>query len=279
MGKDKRQQLTQLLAFIKELYDHPDNKEFAAGIRDLVLNDESFTKGIGASAMRGDPEAIRKIEAYLSLDFRIDAKNLEDYSFIKDESVRERLQADYREMLRYQFGTRNHKIDFPEFCRFAVLQIEMLTNYYFNMRYGSDIGEITRVFMSSFPSFKPYAGMTNVSEIQLKTKLYQIRNEFSWERKDLNTFIYAIDVRNNQSHRSLLINKDLIRETEEKLKQAGAMTSYGRPDYRLAVNVVGNDTLNKYNFQIWLERQPFDEVISAIKKLSEAIANNLSGTH
>lgn len=57
------------------------------------------------------------------------------------------------------------------------------------------------------------------------------------------------------------------------------MTSYGRPDYRLAVNVVGNDTLNKYNFQIWLERQPFDEVISAIKKLSEAIANNLSGTH
>ena len=39
MGKDKKKQLTQLLSFVKELYDHPDNKDFAAGIQALVLND------------------------------------------------------------------------------------------------------------------------------------------------------------------------------------------------------------------------------------------------
>lgn len=52
MGQDKKQ-LTKLLAFVKSLYDDPDNKEFAAGIQAIVLNDfqtenkrESWTKQI-----------------------------------------------------------------------------------------------------------------------------------------------------------------------------------------------------------------------------------------
>ena len=39
MGKDKNKQLRQLLAFVKDLYDNPDNKEFVAGIQSLVLED------------------------------------------------------------------------------------------------------------------------------------------------------------------------------------------------------------------------------------------------
>ena len=39
MDKDKQRLLTQLLGFVKEQYDHPDNKEFAAGIQSLVIND------------------------------------------------------------------------------------------------------------------------------------------------------------------------------------------------------------------------------------------------
>lgn len=38
MGQDKKQ-LTKLLAFVKELYNHPDNKEFADGIQAMVLDD------------------------------------------------------------------------------------------------------------------------------------------------------------------------------------------------------------------------------------------------
>ena len=52
MGQDKKQ-LTKLLAFVKGLYEDPDNKEFAAGIQSIVLNDlragdrrESWTKQI-----------------------------------------------------------------------------------------------------------------------------------------------------------------------------------------------------------------------------------------
>ena len=53
MGKDKKKQLTQLLEFVKDLYNHPDNKEFAAGIQALVLSEikhdrdkEEWTKQI-----------------------------------------------------------------------------------------------------------------------------------------------------------------------------------------------------------------------------------------
>jgi len=38
MGQDKKQ-LTKLLAFVKGLYDDPDNKEFAAGIQAIVIDD------------------------------------------------------------------------------------------------------------------------------------------------------------------------------------------------------------------------------------------------
>lgn len=38
MGQDKKQ-LTKLLAFVKDLYDNPDNKEFAAGIQAIVIDD------------------------------------------------------------------------------------------------------------------------------------------------------------------------------------------------------------------------------------------------
>ena len=42
MGQDKKQ-LTKLLAFVKELYDHPDNKEFADGLNAIVLNRLAIT--------------------------------------------------------------------------------------------------------------------------------------------------------------------------------------------------------------------------------------------
>ena len=52
MGKDKKKQLMQLLAFVKDLYEHPDNKEFAAGIRELVLSET------GAERMTDDTSDI-----------------------------------------------------------------------------------------------------------------------------------------------------------------------------------------------------------------------------
>ena len=67
MGQDKKQ-LTKLLAFVKGLYDDPDNKEFAAGLNAIVLNRLAITTN----------QEIEKVKEALELraDFSI------DYSFV-----------------------------------------------------------------------------------------------------------------------------------------------------------------------------------------------------
>lgn len=47
MGQDKKQ-LTKLLKFVKDLYEDPDNKEFAAGIQATVLNDLQMDNSRGS---------------------------------------------------------------------------------------------------------------------------------------------------------------------------------------------------------------------------------------
>ena len=284
MGQDKKQ-LRKLLLFVKDLYDHPDNTEFTEGIRQMVLADEEFQKRLKESPLfqTADPDSLQRMEKYLSLDYKIDERVFPDYSVIGDETVRERLNSDFREMLRYEYGTRSHRIDFPEFCRYAVLQVEMLVNYYLDKKFSGDIDRIVADIRTSFPEFSTYEGLAQVSEIALKTKLYHIKNVFGWDRNTLNVYLYAADVRNKQSHRSLMVGKDLIKETEEKLKAAGAWNErMEKPDFKKneegvskAVAAIGQDALNEYNFQVWFDSQPFDAVTTAIKQLCDAVAKAL----
>lgn len=282
MGQDKKQ-LTKLLAFVKELYDHPDNKEFAEGIREMVLSDKDFQERLKEVVPGADPESVKRIEKYLSLDFEIDEKIFPDYSVIQDDEARAHLNADFREMLRYQYGTRSHKIDFAEFCRFAHLQAEMLVNYYFEKKFGGNISQIVAAIQTYMPKYNPYDGLIEVSEIAFKTKLYYLRNVFNWSANDINIYLHTADVRNKQSHRSLMADRDLIRETEDKLKAAGAWNAKaGAPIFKkneegvsFAAAVVGQDVLNEYNFQVWYDRQPFGSIISGLKRLLENIASDL----
>ena len=48
--------------------------------------------------------------------------------------------------------------------------------------------------------------------------------------------------------------------------------------YRKAIDkgIVTQEEMNEYKFQIWLERQPFDEIVSSIHKLSASIKATLS---
>ena len=103
--------------------------------------DSILRKRLGINATRTIPIAenndkINRIEKYLGLDYSVDAQNsVIDYSYIKDEKVKNQLISDNREMMRFRYGTRYHEIDFDEFCRFAHLQAEMLLNYYYYQYY------------------------------------------------------------------------------------------------------------------------------------------------
>lgn len=272
--------MTKLLDFVKDLYGHPDNKEFVAGIRAMVMQDKEFRKELLESMASFNPDAMSRIEEYLSLDYRIDSMKMPDYSLIKDKETQDRLTSDYREMMRYRFGTRSHKIDFPEFCRYATLQIEMLVNYYYDKRFGSDIDHITSAVVEGNVSeidgksyYTPNQHLTAVSDIPLKYKVNALQKQFGWKYFDTVVYTRTIDVRNRQSHRSLLKNVDLIKEIESNPANKDAE---GKFDSSLAKKNVGPKKINEYWFQVWFDRQPFDEVITALAYLCSTAAKSLS---
>ena len=275
MGQDKNKQLTKLLAFVKDLYDNPDNKEFAAGIQSIVISDKDFMERYREATATGDPGAIQKIESYLSLDFKIDSELLEDYSFITDEGVRRQLLSDYREMLRYQFGTRSHKVDFLEFCRYAHLQTEMLINYYLETVFKGDFTAMVNAMREAYPDFKVSDQASSASDIYLKSRLYFIGGVLDLPKKDVTAFIHVYEVRNRQSHRSLRLNRDIIAEIGEKLKDPQLKKKDGNIDYDKANKVIGKDRMGEYWFQTWFDRQPFAEVTANLRRLSDAIRNDI----
>ena len=257
MGQDK-QQLAKLLQFVKAVYDNPANSEFRKGLRIIVERD----------IIQNEPH-IQNIEKYLSLDFNIDQVENADYSFIEEDYAREKLNADFREMLRYRFGTRGHKVDFAEFCRFAVLQIEMLVNYYYDKKYNKDIVSIQKALFADNSKINHKTKL--VSEIHLKTKINGLKKEFGWATSDVNVYIYSIDIRNMQSHRSLIADADRIKETECLLKTNGAMAENGFIDYKKALGIISQQELNDYIFEKWSDEMPFEKVTAGISRLSNII--------
>ena len=114
MGQDKKR-LTKLLKFVKELYDDPDNKEFAAGIQSIVLNDirtenkrESWTKQINEI-----------YELCLQKNLREQAEDL--YKDFPLSEVAEELVG-----LFVNMEDARRANDFDSFGRYLFLQIELI---------------------------------------------------------------------------------------------------------------------------------------------------------
>lgn len=116
MGQDKKQ-LSKLLKFVKDLYEDPDNKEFAAGIQSIVLND-----------MRSEPsrdtwsKQISEIyELCLKKNLREQAEDLyKDFPIIEIASG----LVDY--YIKMEDARRSN--DFDSFGRYLYLQIELIVD-------------------------------------------------------------------------------------------------------------------------------------------------------
>lgn len=283
MGQDKKQ-LNKLLDFVSELYKDPGNKEFAAGIRSLVMNDKDFLRSGSLDGLSdisdGTGNPLLRIEKYLSLDYDIDFREFPDYSFVTDGSVKERLEADFREMMRYRFGTRSHRVDFPEFCRFATLQFEMLVNYYYERRYGSDVTELIRILDGRFEAFHPADYMKSVSSIPFRSKVFELLYEFAWESWKSSIILHCYDLRNKQSHRSLIADRDIIAECERRLKERGywsnSMNAPIHKDRIVDDGVLTKNQWDSYQFQVWYDSQPFELVTAVIGQLSSAISSSIA---
>ena len=120
MAQDRhKEDLKKLLVFLGRIIHEPENSWFV---------DEMFSM---LSSRNDEKNSLAKIEKYLALDYNIDKfVPLIDFSFVADEYTRECFNADYREMLRNRLGSRGHKIDFSEYCRFSLIIAERALNIY-----------------------------------------------------------------------------------------------------------------------------------------------------
>ncbi len=271
--KLNKDELDKIVAFIRIVKDLPGHEQFIADLR-KVLEIPTAAQSISHSDVQ-TKQKVDKIEKYLALDYTLDSKapNI-DYSFITDIDVRNQLESDYREMLRYRYGLRGHKTDFSEFCRYVQLQAEMVLNYYFNYRFDG-IEEIKAHLLQHIKYF------TKIDQVTYYTMLVGFCNEHNINYDLLND---VRDIRNSQSHRSILSvdidtlitrasqfaeeNKvwfDRIRKTinESKNIQISFKENVGI-DIKIYNSVVREYMLNK--------NQPYNDIIESLSRIVNCIS-------
>lgn len=257
------------------------NPEFAHELRKMIIGSSS------ATTVSCDNKKIDKIERYLGLDYNLDSHSPEiDYSKIADSNVRNQLISDYREMLRYRYGVRSHKIDFGEFCKYAHFQAEMLVNYFYISKYGDSA---VSVLAGKNNYIKPGC---KLEEVPYTNKLFVFKTEYKYKSNVLDNVAKA---RNSINHRTTNIVFDLKTRHCDYLKMLA--------DSNLPLNQEGDDfnwpeitsktvlkniyeTKHKnaspfkerakaYKYDKWRATEQFDEVVKAIVEFYGIIITNL----
>lgn len=277
MAQDRRKEdLKKLLAFLGNIIREPENSWFVDELYSILPTKRDETK------------SLVKIEKYLGLDYNIDKiVPLIDFSFVKDDYTRECFNADYREMLRCLFGTRSHKPEFSEYCRYAMLLIERAINYF----YTCHDFEIVKSEMMGIEKDQPkiqksIAEAKDLSEITLAIKLYCFCSKYNiWI---VNSFFKSVrNVRNQQSHGQVdVVDKATwFKATQERYKRNGYPIRYDGlvdiPELQKSNPTlcnVFNNTIRKskeyerYIQLAWELNEPFDEINYRLKELVSFIA-------
>ena len=276
MAQDRhKEDLKKLLVFLGRIIRNPENSWFV---------DEMFSM---LSSRNDEKNSLAKIEKYLALDYNIDKfVPLIDFSFVADEYTRECFNADYREMLRNRLGSRGHKIDFSEYCRFSIIIAERALNIYYSKEL--DIETIK----NRIKTFNPSANIdkaTSLKDIPFSVKLWSFCNEH--KLKSVKQTLDSVrEVRNMKSHGlvSTIDDETWFQNTYQQYKKYGFPLRFdGTVDWYTLKNEkpdlweyyqkeIQNTVEHKRYIQIaWQRKQPFDEVNNRLKELVSFIATLL----
>ena len=273
----------KLLATIKKIkLLSEQNSEFRQEMQKL------FGKTVSASVVKDDDRRISHIEKYLGLDYYVDSmESIIDYTFINEDVVRDKLISDNREMMRFRYGTRSHKVDFEEFCRYAQLQAEMLLNYFY-----SNTEDSIQNIISHIKQYNPKANIsdnnTSLSSISFSVKLWAYDSEFKINIRE--SFDHVREVRNNQSHRTPQKEDFSIEAYQKKLldwkislKTDGTFDWFQTKQNNLAYNIYESRVKNTkdfalYNYLIWYINKPYDDIVEKLKSLAASVKNNLGSS-
>ncbi len=241
-----------------------------------------------SQAVAVDDKANR-IEQYLGLDYSLDsADSIIDYSYIESESVEKQLISDNREMMRFRYGTRSHAIDFPEFCHYAMLQAEMLLNYYYETKHNGKIFEIKEDIATN-NTYAKIESYTSLAAIPFNIKVWAFRTEHNFSNTDfdMNVLNNVRSMRNDLSHRApeKKIEQDLLDYRKSIEKQGLPLTAKGEVNtWAIKDNPTKMACWNRlrdmpeyknYCFALWFQRKDFDEVAHFLSNFSNAIKEKL----
>lgn len=245
-----------------------------------------FGKAVSTSIHNNFDERIAHIEKYLGLDYYTDSiQSVIDYSFISEPEIRAQLISDNREMLRFRYGTRFHEILFEEFCRYAQLQAEMLINYFYYHKEPT-VADAIKHIQKYNPTATIISGISSLASIGFNTKLWAFCDEFQL-KKVKEIFDYVRDVRNYQSHRSPSENEFSFYDYQKKLldlnlklKSDGSFDFFKTKENIVAYNIYVSKVQNTkdfklYQFYVWYNKKPFDDIVYRLKELANIVKINL----
>lgn len=256
MSQKNKESLDKLLLFISDICEQDENAWFR---KELQNNLSKF------EATYSNSEQFDKIEKYLKLD----GLKVIDYSNIKNENVRNQLFRDCIEMSKYRLGKINDTINFDEFCRYAYLQIEELINYYYNVKFSSDISEIQELISKHNKKFIKRENI-DLNSISSLYKTLAFLKEYELHKKPMKrTIDFLRKLRNDMSHRNSYIIKteDIIlsKASERKIDVSKSFYDF---------NSSTNENIELYNNGrfIYLKRkEDYQEIMDCLNYLKEAI--------
>lgn len=273
MASQTKENLQKLLEFLKaEIICKPENQWFVDELR------KSLPGGDEEEQINTAP-SIAKIEKYLGLDYKLDTSEpMLDYSFIREDAVRECFEADCREMLRYRYGLRGHCIDFGEFCRFAQMQAERLLNLYYRTK--GTVAQIRDHIRTHNPKAMGLEKCETLESISYSIKMWAYRHEYADMEPALEILDKVRKVRNDSSHGSVRSAAEvffqkhyaMLLEAGYPLRTDCTVDWYAikKDELKRAVycNTIQNSVEHKHYIDLcWQRQQPFDEVVYALDML------------
>jgi len=192
--KTNEQKLDHLIEFVKEISKQPGNEWMASKLTESFVSSprNKYEEEIGVIK-----QYLSNITQYLSLQ----PQKIIDYSGFP-EDIKQSLMRDNIEMNRYETGTSNHKIDFPEFCRYALKQIEGMLNYFLLKNANDNFHELSKFIFKYLTKKEKYKGPLpkQISHITCKQKIYFFSKLIQIPPETLENLYFLNYVRNEQSH-------------------------------------------------------------------------------
>ena len=256
---NKNEKLVKLLKLIEEISNQPGNIWF----RNELVNKFSKTAITLQSFEQVSLETkINLIHEYLSIDIQ----NLTDYSSF-DEPAREQLFRDNLEMMRFQKGTPNHRINFGEFCRYAHLQAEEMINYFLNKISDSKLSKVESFIAQYYAGYNPKKKPAAIHHIYYTHKLTAFKNARNLSSITFSTLWFINDFRNELSHRnsSSIKNEDIELAKFEKEGFVQSTIDINKLDDKQ------KEIFNKGKYIIAKRKEDFSFIKNTIEDLKDSI--------